>query len=209
MVTATLQAGVDATFSKTLEGVSAGVTTFSIFGEDTEGRKSITLNLTISVTANLTTTISGIFLPPTIDTPAKINKGDALPIRGQTFPQSTISISVTSEEVVKGTVADAVGGWRHDFDTGVLAVGTHLARAKAVSLDGEQSVFSEVKAITVLSPTALLCSDADLNGDGRVNLIDFSIMMFWWQRDNVCADLNQDGIVNIIDFSILLFYWTG
>jgi len=54
-----------------------------------------------------------------------------------------------------------------------------------------------------------ICPYADLNKDGRVNLIDFSILLFWWGKDDMCCDQNQDGNVNIVDFSILLYYWTG
>jgi len=51
----------------------------------------------------------------------------------------------------------------------------------------------------------------DSNGDCRINLIDFSIMAYWYQRPNppVTVDLNHDGVVNLVDFSILAYYWTG
>lgn len=51
---------------------------------------------------------------------------------------------------------------------------------------------------------------ADLNCDGRVNLVDLSILFYNWDiPKNIRADLNNDKRVNIIDFSILLFYWTN
>jgi hypothetical protein len=54
---------------------------------------------------------------------------------------------------------------------------------------------------------------SDLNRDGSVNLIDFSILIFWWQTtggdSNPPADINQNGNVGLEDFSILLFNWTG
>ena len=51
----------------------------------------------------------------------------------------------------------------------------------------------------------------DSNNDGRVNLIDFSIMGYWYKRAKPPAnvDLNGDGKVDLIDFSILAYYWTG
>ena len=49
----------------------------------------------------------------------------------------------------------------------------------------------------------------DLNGDGKVNLIDFSILLFYWGSDNACADQNSNGKVDLVDFSILLYNWTG
>ena len=57
-----------------------------------------------------------------------------------------------------------------------------------------------------------VCKGADLNFDNRINLFDFSILLYWWKSTspgNPCADINQDGKVGIVDFSIMLYYWTG
>lgn len=52
---------------------------------------------------------------------------------------------------------------------------------------------------------------ADFTGECLVNLRDLSIMMYNWPvvRNNPDTDLNDDGVVGIVDFSILLFWWTG
>jgi hypothetical protein len=51
---------------------------------------------------------------------------------------------------------------------------------------------------------------ADLNGDGKVNSVDFGIMMsYWGSTARPAADLNQDGAVNSVDFGILMSQWTG
>jgi hypothetical protein len=52
----------------------------------------------------------------------------------------------------------------------------------------------------------------DLNGDGRVNILDLSILLSNWNRTtgnltNPKADLNGDGKVDILDLSILLSRW--
>jgi len=56
-----------------------------------------------------------------------------------------------------------------------------------------------------------VCIGADFNHDGRVNSVDFSIMLaFWktaWPFKNVCIDINNDKQVNSVDFSILLYQW--
>lgn len=51
---------------------------------------------------------------------------------------------------------------------------------------------------------------ADINCDGKVNLVDFSIMYYWFEKAPVPrrVDLNRDGRVNIFDFSIMAYYWT-
>ena len=43
----------------------------------------------------------------------------------------------------------------------------------------------------------------DVNGDGKVNIIDASIVGFKWGGSDPCADLNNDGKVNIIDVSMI------
>ena len=57
------------------------------------------------------------------------------------------------------------------------------------------------------------CVGADLNGDGVVNSVDFSIMLFFWKTPapykNTCVDINRDSAVSSIDFSILLAQWGG
>lgn len=52
---------------------------------------------------------------------------------------------------------------------------------------------------------------ADFTFECLVNLPDLSIMMYNWPvvRNQPLTDLNSDGTVGIIDFSILLFWWTG
>ncbi len=47
----------------------------------------------------------------------------------------------------------------------------------------------------------------DINGDGSVNVVDFSILLSKWNTSDSASDLNGDGIVNVVDFSILLSNW--
>ena len=66
-VAVTSIADISGDFSSSLSSVSAGISTFGIFAEDTEGRKSVTSSLTISIIGGTTTTIEGIFISPTIE----------------------------------------------------------------------------------------------------------------------------------------------
>jgi len=56
----------------------------------------------------------------------------------------------------------------------------------------------------------------DLNGDCRVNLVDFSIASFWYKKKLTGSviqlektELSGDGIIDLKDFSIMAYYWTG
>jgi len=64
----------------------------------------------------------------------------------------------------------------------------------------------------VLVPGTLVCEGADLNFDGKINLIDFSILLYFWGQSspsNRCVDINFDGIVDLVDFSIMMYWWTA
>lgn len=54
-------------------------------------------------------------------------------------------------------------------------------------------------------------SQGDVNGDCAVNLVDFSILIYWLDRPNPPGhiDLDGSGKVDLVDFSILAYYWTG
>jgi hypothetical protein len=59
-----------------------------------------------------------------------------------------------------------------------------------------------------------VCKKPDLNCDKKVNLIDFSILAYWYKRPltkeaKQKVDLNGDGKVDLVDFSIMAYYWTG
>jgi len=47
----------------------------------------------------------------------------------------------------------------------------------------------------------------DLNQDGTVNNLDWSIMAGVWFTNDPVADLNKDGLVNSIDFSLMNQNW--
>ena len=44
----------------------------------------------------------------------------------------------------------------------------------------------------------------DINGDGKVNITDLSLLLSAWGTNNTAADLNKSGKVDIADLSILL-----
>lgn len=59
------------------------------------------------------------------------------------------------------------------------------------------------------TPTPKSCRRSDLNCDTKVNLVDFSILLYHWGTNHAVADINKDGNVNLTDFSIMLYDWTG
>ncbi|KKW01316.1 MAG: hypothetical protein UY34_C0014G0007 [Parcubacteria group bacterium GW2011_GWA2_48_9] len=224
-ILATVPADPQARFDVSVN-IDPGIYTFTVFGEDVQGRFGRESNFTLSLTEGTITTISGIFLGPTIEvTASAIQIGDTVTTLGATAPGSDVTLFVSSTLTGAGGVitsadstfqvqADGDGLWSRAFIASDLGVGTHDMRAKAASPDDQISEFSNTLRVEVAAaPDACTgMSPGDINCDGSVNLIDFSIMLFFWQQtspSNARADINADSVVNIVDFSIMLFHWTG
>lgn len=210
--TASTRAGSNAKFEVTLNNIIVGLRTIGFFATDLNGRKSITVNFNSTVNAGTTVILTDVLLPTTIDVSAvQLNKGEILRIFGQTAPQASVDIHVQSKEVVTKTIADSAGAYAIRFDTAKLTEDEHITKSRA-TIFSLISPFSRVIQFIVGRGIKQL-KTADLNKDGRVNIIDFSILLYWWNTTNTkgldLADINGDRRVNIIDFSVMLFQWTG
>jgi hypothetical protein len=211
-------AGPDAKFNISLSGLSSGNYTFAVFGEDNQGRRSSLFTFPVFITQGATTNVSGIFIAPTIAVDkSEVKRGDNIAIFGQSVPNSEVTISVNSDEEFFNKVnADASGTYLYNFDTSLLEIGQHTTKSKA-ALNGEITSFSQALGFTVGTKNVAAalptkCSaKADLDNDCRVNLVDFSILAYWYKRPSPPAsvDLNGDGKVDLVDFSIMAYYWTG
>jgi hypothetical protein len=210
---AVFQAQESGLFEREISGIAGGMYTFGIWAEDTEGKKSVTLSFTIGAISGMTTTVSGIFLSPTIAlTPTQVEKGKEIDFVGQTFPESQVKIFISSNEILKEVISTSKGKWSYKLNTTPLEEREHQVKAMSLYGAGEQSLFSQTLSFLVLKPGALVCRGADLNFDGKVNIFDFSILLYFWRQknpSNTCADINHDGIVNIFDFSIMMYWWTN
>jgi hypothetical protein len=65
---------------------------------------------------------------------------------------------------------------------------------------------------TVLLGYAIITARAatvqgDLNTDGKVDILDLSIMLSHWNTNNATSDINHDGNVTVLDLSALLSHW--
>ncbi|OGH93739.1 MAG: hypothetical protein A2538_02565 [Candidatus Magasanikbacteria bacterium RIFOXYD2_FULL_41_14] len=210
-------AGPDANFQMTLAGLSAGNYIFSLYTTDNIGRQSSALTFPVFVTSGATTRVSGIFLAPTIAADkSEVKRGDTLSIFGQSLPQSEITVQVNStQEFFAKARADKDGVYLYNLDTAFLEIGDHSARSKS-TVANEISAYSDRIAFKVGTKSVNEAVDttykkADLNRDGSINLVDFSVAAYWYKRKSPPAkyDLNNDGKIDLVDFSIMAYYWTG
>ncbi len=216
---AEVPAGPDANFEISISGLSSGSYVFGVYSEDNRKIRSVTHTFPVLITRGITTVISGIFLPPTIAVDkSQVKRGDVITFFGTTIPDAEVKVFVHSEtEIIKKVSSDSSGVWLAKLDTSDLEYGEHMAKARA-STDEDISEYSDVLAFKVGNVSVLVSDDhktpkGDINKDGRVNLVDFSIAAFWYKKrvnsESKKADINGDGVVDLKDFSIMAYYWTG
>lgn len=211
-----VKANALADFLFTISGTTPGTSTFGFWAEDDKGLRSIAFNTTLQVVQGAVTTISGVFIPPTIEVSKKVaGKGEIINISGSSIPDSKITTVINSSHEIRTNVeSDDKGKWSFDFNTAPLETGAHSAKSffNAQLYDYvAKSEFSQTVSFFVGTEASGEPKGSDLNGDNKVNLVDFSILLFNWGTagKGTVSDLNSDDIVNLTDFSILLFNWTG
>lgn len=205
-------------YSLTISNIARGAYTFGVFATDVANTKSSTFSTSFTVSGARESLLSNINIPPSVlVTPNPVNPGQPLTISGYTLPNAQVTLENERDRSVASrrsftVTAGANGAWSVPIDTAGFTSGTYKARAR-FTRDTLTSNFSQYTLYGVGTTAAVGGINSDLNRDGRVNLTDFSILLFWWNSaggdSNPPADISQDGRVNLTDFSILLFNWTG
>jgi hypothetical protein len=212
-------ASPNGSFEITIRNLGEGVYTFGIVTEDSDRRKSTTQTFSIYLTKDVTTLVEGIFMPPTISTD-KIEtvRGEPIIVLGKAAPNTTVTLVVHSAtELIKKVKANGSGSWLYKLDSYELELGEHEGKAR-FSTEDDISPYSTAINFTVGTKNVMRPAiggsqknKCDLNNDSRINLLDFSIMAFWYKRSGfpVKVDLNSDKQINLSDVSILAYCWTG
>ncbi len=206
------------TYSITIDEIARGAYTFGVYAVDAAQVRSSTFSTSFTVIGARTSALSNINLAPSIKaSPDPVTPGTTLTLSGYALPNATITIenekegSPASKQILTVT-SNGGGEWSTTINTNSFSNGTYKARARAAQTAGASTNFSNFTFYGV-GQSASRPINADLNRDGKVNLTDFSILLFWWNTDggnsDPSADINADAKVNLTDFSILLFNWTG
>jgi predicted phage tail protein len=214
----TVTAGSNGAFTALLEEIARGAYTFGIYATDPSNVRSSTFSTSFTVTGARTTALSNINVVPTIKvSPDPVTPPAGATISGFAFPSAAVTIEVERDKSASSrktytASSSSDGSWSIPLASGGLANGTYKTRARAVGSGGLVTAFSAYTLFGV-GQSADRGGSADLNSDGKVNLTDFSILLFWWNTaggsSNPPADINGDGRVTLTDFSIMLFNWTG
>lgn len=198
IVVGTATANLLGSFTKTLTNQTPGSHSFSIGATDLDGRSTNDYGFIINLQVNTETVVSNILLPTTLEVQTGVNTR----VLGNATPNTTITIFVHSSPFTETFGAGWNGIWDHTIG-GLLDPGSHTVYGRVATEGGLQSINSNTETFDVS------CGVADLDCNGAVDLVDFSILMYYWGTDNATADINNDNIVDLTDFSIMMYYWTG
>ncbi|MBI2120800.1 MAG: hypothetical protein HYT94_04220 [Parcubacteria group bacterium] len=214
---AAVTAAADGKWGAKVLGLDRGTYTFGVYAIDAKSKKSSIISSTVSVIAGTGNTVARILLPPTLGAAkTSADPGQDFVLSGYGIPKSITEVSLSKQNGADGDSSAATttvlsnGEWTLNMSTKGLSVGGYEARARSLLFAGDTSGFGAALSLGIgqdAAPDPAVRSD--MNGDGKINLIDFSILLFSWGKSNPAVDLNGNGKVDLADFSILIFYWTA
>lgn len=224
IVTSTLT-DINADFNFNVKNLTSGTYIFTIFAKDMDGGQSAVYTLPIFIDNRVNIKVDNVFLSPSINlSKNNITLGESSTVSGYTTPNSKVTIYFESAlgQVSSFNVwSDNFGKYEYTIDSSYFGIGQFKIKAQTEK-DGVLSFEGVTLVLNILDPEAEvlpeptdypLCQTifADLNCDQKVNLIDFSIMAYWYNNKTppVLIDLNKDSQIDLSDFSILAFNWTG
>lgn len=119
---------------------------------------------------------------------------------------STDNVGVAGYRIYRNGRLIKVTTGRGYSDRGVRSGRTYYYQVAAYDAAGNRSPKSSVVRVTTPG-TGTPRKLGDLNGDGRINIRDLSILLSRWRSTNKTSDLNDDGRVDVRDLSILISRW--
>ncbi len=208
-------------FQVNLTGLSSGTYNFLLYATDPDGHRSASISFQSTLTQGVTTTVNNLLLSPTITTNFSVVKqGEPLTVSGYAAPNSSVTIRLTADGIYQtfATTSDASGKYSYSLVTNNLALGLYYLKSyvvyNGVLSPDSLSISFNISDRSVPRDGGGCTIRSDLNCDGRVDLVDFSILLYFWEgandlSKNPRADIDGSGYVDIVDFSIMLYDWTG
>jgi hypothetical protein len=198
-------ASSDGSFDISFSGVLPGAVSYGLVVTDKEGTGSQTKVYNLEVPESDSVSVTDILIPPTIGfLRGAVARGDNLVITGYGVPQSSIRLFVGDIQSSESARTDDAGRYRIVLNTVNMALGSHEFRVRETTPQGVESDFSVRRSAVV---SQLFTPSADLNGDDKVDISDWSIFLAEYGSPGGAGgslDLNGDGKVDITDFSIFI-----
>jgi len=206
MVVGTTVANSFSFFDKTITGLNPGVHTFGVFGQALDGRKTLTLSFDVNVISGSTVTVSGLLLPPIITVPSSEKRPKALVESGLARHNSTVTTFTNSHSPITRQVSTNAGGEWNVSVTDVLHLGAHTASALVNDGGGNQSILSGIRNFQITLSADLNIDNLVNLTDFSILMFSYGLA----NPPNLASDINDNGgPVDLVDFSVMMFYWTG
>lgn len=209
-------------FSSVDSGLAGGDYSYAISATDAEGRRSMLTYFTLNVVPRSVSNVVGIIVPPTVSANKnQLQPGEILEVSGQAAPGAAVTVKILPSDIVQRAAVQDDGKYIVKVETASLPAGLYKIAVNENLKEGGESVFSDIEKFGIGVPYEKrefeipeigLDYQPDYNRDGRINIVEVSIMLYWFNKPvpaGFFLDLNGDGKVDIADFSILAYYWTG
>jgi len=188
------------TFTDT--GLTPNVTySYTISAVDTSGHES-------AKTAAVTGVTSGDSVKPTAPNNLRSTMIGSNSV-ALAWNASTDNTGVTGYDVLRNGTKVGTATATAYTDNGLSANTTYSYTVVAKDAAGNTSDPSP--ALSVKTITGSSSSNGDLNGSGKIDVFDLSIMLAHWGAKNAPVtdgELNGDGKIDVFDLSIMLKNWT-
>jgi hypothetical protein len=136
-------------------------------------------------------------------TPNPAPSGSYITIEGNGFDgNATLLVGKLGDIPYQNVTTDANGSFVLPYPSPVVGPCMCLIEAWGYGKGGKVELLATT-TVEVLEAS----NEGDLNGDGKVDIFDLSILLTNWGEPGGVADINQDGKVDIFDLSILLTNW--
>lgn len=140
-------------------------------------------------------------------TPAGTTVGIAFQVDGQ---EVTWSDNVTTALSAGQSRTQTANGGKQGVAYWPATSGTHTVTAWVDDVNRiPESNESNNQLSANMNVSSATTIPGDINGDGKVDLSDLSILASHWRTNDPASDLNKDGIVDLSDVSIIISHYTG
>jgi len=124
-----------------------------------------------------------------------------------------------TQKLTRGEVAFIMSGILDELDTPSIPIINNISSTPTITFQPIKNISStptvtsqpikdSTDLTTLAKPTIVDTSSvnsiADLNSDGSVTILDFSIFTEYYKDKDLRADLNSDGIINMRDFAVFV-----
>ncbi len=209
-----VDANDDGYFTITLNELYSPNVLYTLFAVDLSSQRSLLLNYPVVIKTGYITQLSGIKFAPTISVDkTEVKAGDYLTVVGYAIPHQQLELVIMGNpSKTYYTESNADGTYEIIVPLISIEKGTYSIYTRyATDMKKSKLVTFTVGDITIPSSELVANIPGDCNADQIINLVDFSVAAFWYNKSNPpkCIDTNNDGVINLTDFSVLAFYWTG